>query len=174
MDGQVQQAPSEGQEQQAPREQREPRERRSRDRNGRDRRNEDQQDSSQAAPVTENAEPVSSIPVAAPVQRPVAQAPAPVVAPVVAAAAAAPAGLPKVQAYALPVADMAQIAESSGLQWVGSDAAKIAAVQAQIAAEPKPVHVPRERPPVVEIKNEPLVMVETKRDLAEMKLPFQA
>jgi ribonuclease E len=36
------------------------------------------------------------------------------------------------------------------------------------------VHVPRERPPVVEIKNEPLVMVETKRDLGAMKLPFQA
>ena len=83
-------------------------------------------------------------------------------------------GLPKVQAYALPVADMTQVAESSGLQWIGSDAAKIAAVQAQIAAEPKPVHVPRERPPVVEIKNEPLVMVETKRDLGEMKLPFQS
>jgi ribonuclease E len=69
---------------------------------------------------------------------------------------------------------MTQVAENSGLQWIGSDAAKIAAVQAQIAAEPKPVHVPRERPPVVEIKNEPLVMVETKRDLGEMKLPFQA
>jgi ribonuclease E len=69
---------------------------------------------------------------------------------------------------------MAQVASSSGLEWVNSDASKIAAVQAQIAAEPKPVHVPRERPPVVEIKNEPLVMVETKRDLGEMKLPFQA
>jgi ribonuclease E len=87
---------------------------------------------------------------------------------------AAPVGLPKVQPYALPVADMAQIASNSGLEWVNSDAAKIAAAQAQIAAEPKPVHVPRERPPVVEISNEPLVMVETKRDLADMKLPFQA
>jgi ribonuclease E len=93
---------------------------------------------------------------------------------VAASAVAALTGLPKVQAYALPVADMARVAESSGLQWIGSDTAKIAAVQAQIAAEPKPVHVPRERLPVVEIKNEPLVMVETKRDLAEMKLPFQA
>ncbi len=166
---------------QAPIEQREPRERRSRDRYGRDRRSErgaegsdesasqDQQGLQATPTVDAPAAPVSSIPVAAPVQRPVAQTP--VAAPVV---AVAPVGLPKVQAYALPVADMTQVAESSGLQWIGSDAAKIAAVQAQIAAEPKPVHVPRERPPVVEIKNEPLVMVETKRDLGEMKLPFQA
>ncbi len=171
---------------QAPVEQREPRERRSRDRYGRDRRSErgtegvdasagQDQQGLQEASASEVTAPASSIPVAAPVQRPVAQAPvaapAPVAVPVV---AAVPAGLPKVQAYALPVADMTQVAESSGLQWIGSDAAKIAAVQAQIAAEPKPVHVPRERPPVVEIKNEPLVMVETKRDLGEMKLPFQA
>lgn len=59
------------------------------------------------------------------------------------------------------------------MQWVNSDASKIAAVQAQIAAEAKPVHVPRERPPVVAVKNEPLVMVETKRDLGETKLPIQ-
>ena len=68
---------------------------------------------------------------------------------------------------------MAQVAESSGLQWVNSDAAKIAAVQAAIAAEPKPVHVPRERPPAVEIDEGPLVLVETKRDLGDMKLPFE-
>ena len=42
-----------------------------------------------------------------------------------------------------------QIATASGLQWVNSDAEKIAAAQAAIAAEPKPVHVPRERPPAV-------------------------
>jgi ribonuclease E len=92
-----------------------------------------------------------------------AMAAAPVAAPK--AAPVASVGLPKVQSYALPVQDMTQIATSSGLEWVGSNPAKIAAVQAQIAAEPKPVHVPRERPPVVEVKNEPLVMVETKRDL---------
>jgi ribonuclease E len=69
---------------------------------------------------------------------------------------------------------MAKVAADSGLQWIGSDPAKIAAVQAQITAEPKPVHIPRERPPGVAIANEPLVMVETKRDLGEMKLPFQA
>ena len=166
MDGQVS---TEVQEQQAPRE---PRERRSRDRNGRDRRNERPNDSEQAAGQVEQASPAMTTD--SPIPTSLAET-IPVAIPVTAVAATvAPVGLPKVQAYALPVADMAKVAEDSGLQWIGSDAAKIAAAQAQIAAEPKPVHVPRERPPVVEISNEPLVMVETKRDLGEMKLPFQA
>jgi ribonuclease E len=80
--------------------------------------------------------------------------------------------LPKVQSFALPLADLAQVAENSGLQWVNSDAEKVAAVQAAIAAEPKPVRVPRERPPAVVIDEGPLVLVETKKDLRNMSLPF--
>ena len=130
----------------------------------------------------EAAAPVAAAPVAAPMAEsapaPVAAAPAPVAAPVPAAApvAAAPApatGLPRVQAFTLPLAELHQVAESSGLQWVNSDAAKIAAAQAAIAAEPKPIHVPRERPPVVVIDEGPLVLVETRRDLSAMKLPFE-
>jgi len=68
---------------------------------------------------------------------------------------------------------LAQVASSSGLQWVNSDADKIAAVQAAIAAEPKPVHVPRERPAPVVLDDRPLVLVETRRDLRDMKLPFE-
>jgi ribonuclease E len=89
-------------------------------------------------------------------------------------ASAAPISMPKVSSYALPISDMAQVASSSGLQWVNSNPEKIAAVQAQIAAEPKPVHVPRERPPAVVIDNAPLVLVETKRDLRNMQLPFES
>ena len=96
-----------------------------------------------------------------------AQAPAP------AAAAVAVKGLPKVQAFELPVSELAQVAEGSGLQWVNSDAQKIAAVQAQIAAEPRPPRVPRERPAAIVIDEGPLVLVETKRDLQGMKLPFE-
>ena len=81
--------------------------------------------------------------------------------------------LPKVQTYALPLQDLAQVAESSGLQWVNSDAAKIAEAQAAIAAEIKPAHVPRERPPVAVSDEGPLVLVETKRDLGTMPLPFE-
>jgi ribonuclease E len=39
----------------------------------------------------------------------------------------------------LPLDELAQVAQSSGLQWVNSDAAKIAEVKAAIAAESKPV-----------------------------------
>lgn len=89
-----------------------------------------------------------------------------------AATAPADAGLPKVRAFELPIAQLSEVAEGSGLQWVNSDAAKIAAVQAAIAAEPKPVVVPRERPPATAVENAPLVLVETKRDLRDTNLPF--
>ena len=45
---------------------------------------------------------------------------------------------------------------------------------AAIAAEPKPIHVPRERPPAVQIDQGPLILVETRRDLRNMELPFEA
>ena len=70
------------------------------------------------------------------------------------------------------MASLMAVAQSSGLQWVNSDPEKIAQVKAAIAAEPLPVHVPRERPPAVVIDDGPLVLVETRKDLSEMKLPF--
>ena len=81
--------------------------------------------------------------------------------------------MPKVTTYTLPTESLVEVAQSSGLQWVNSDAAKIAAVQAAIAAEAKPIHVPRERPEPVSIDAGPLVLVETKRDLRNMTLPFE-
>ena len=92
------------------------------------------------------------------------------------AAAVASVNMPAVTSYALPVADLAHVATTSGLQWVGSDASKIAAAQASIAAElaNAPVHVPRERPPAVVVEAASLVLVETKRDLRDMPLPFEA
>ena len=75
--------------------------------------------------------------------------------------------------FVLPLGELAQVAEGSGLNWVNSDAAKIAAVQAGIAAEPKPVHVPRMRPVVTQAQDGPLVLVETKRDLSNMTLAFE-
>jgi ribonuclease E len=41
-----------------------------------------------------------------------------------------------------------------------------------MAAEPKPVHVPRERPATVVSDEGPLVLVETRRDLRDLQLPF--
>ena len=115
------------------------------------------------------AAPEPSSPVSAPAPEVAAAAPA---APAPAAPSPAPTGMPKVASYSLPIDSLQQIANSSGLEWVNSDADKVAAVQAAIAAEPKPVHVPRERPPVVVLDEGPLVLVETRKDLAEMKLPF--
>jgi ribonuclease E len=60
---------------------------------------------------------------------------------------------------------MQAVAQSSGLEWVNSNPERIAAVQAAIAAEPKPAHVPRERPPLVILDEGPLVLVETRKDL---------
>lgn len=82
-------------------------------------------------------------------------------------------GLPKVAPYALPLQDLAQIAEACGLQWVNSDAEKIRLAQEAIAAQPAPVHLPRERPAPVVIDEGPLVLVETRRDLRTMTLPFE-
>ena len=168
-----------------------PRERRSRDRYGRDRRERGDRtdanaDSAAAAaegnteqriPVTAElnfSEPVTtqaSVPALAPVQ---ASVPAPAPAPVPAHAPAAPARtLPQVASYDLPLQDLAQVASASGLQWVNSDATKIAQIQAAMAAEPRPVHVPRERPPAVVLETSPLVLVETQRDLRNMSLPFE-
>ncbi|MDB5913219.1 MAG: ribonuclease, Rne/Rng family, partial [Ramlibacter sp.] len=87
-------------------------------------------------------------------------------------AAPASAALPRVQEFPLPVADLKGVAEGSGLQWVSSDADKIAAAQAAMASEPQPAHVPRERPPVPSLEDGPLVLVETKRDLKNLQLPF--
>lgn len=81
--------------------------------------------------------------------------------------------MPAVASYELPTDALVNVAQSSGLQWVNSDAARIAAVQAAIAAEPAPIHVPRERPAPIAIDNGPLVLVETKRDLRNMTLPFE-
>ena len=77
-------------------------------------------------------------------------------------------GMPKVQAYVLPQSDLHQVAERSGLQWVNSDPQRIAAVQAQIAAEPQPVQPPRERPAPIALDEGPLILVETRKDLREV------
>ncbi|MFE1570554.1 Rne/Rng family ribonuclease [Comamonas odontotermitis] len=103
----------------------------------------------------------------------VAPAVAAVVTPAPAAEPAASQGLPRIASYTLPLEQLNTIAAQAGLQWVNSDTDKVAAVQAAIAAEPKPVHVPRERPPVVMLDEGPLVLVETRKDLAAMVLPFE-
>jgi ribonuclease E len=75
------------------------------------------------------------------------------------------ASMPKVKHFSLSLPELQAIAQSCGLEWVNSDAARIAAVQAAIAAEPKPLHIPRERPAPVVLDEGPLVLVETRKEL---------
>jgi len=75
--------------------------------------------------------------------------------------------------YLLPTASLASLAESAGLQWVQSDTDKISAVQAAMAAEPAPERQPREPRRHVLVDDGPLVLVETRKDLSQLKLPFE-
>lgn len=97
----------------------------------------------------------------------------------VAAPVAAPTPAPRsaepivIERYELPTQSLSELAQGAGLQWVQSDADKISAVRAAMAAEPKPVHVPREPKRHVLADEGPLVLVETKKDLSQLKLPFE-
>ncbi len=100
-----------------------------------------------------------------------APAPAPIVVtapPALPVAAPAPVAAP----YSLPTDTLAAIASNAGLQWVNSDAEKIRAVQEAMANEPKPIRAPRPPKPSVVVDDGPLVLVETKKDLAQVRLPF--
>ncbi|MDI1258758.1 Rne/Rng family ribonuclease [Aquabacterium sp.] len=133
------------------------------------------------APTAEASfEPVEETPPVALAVAPVEaiQVPAPVAtaAPVVAAEpvmVAAPAA-PEAEAFVLPLNDLNAIAQNAGLQWVNSDSDKVNAIREAIASEPKPAHVPRERPPMVIADEGPLVLVETRKDLNQIKLPFES
>ena len=123
-------------------------------------------------PVTAAAMPAPDVAAAAPV----VVAPPPTIVQAVAPkaiAAAGPIALPKVQSFTLPIETLNQVAQGSGLSWVNSDTAKVAQVQAAIAAEAKPIHVPRVRAVVAPADASPLVLVETKRDLRSLQLPFE-
>ena len=149
---------------------------RGRDRYRRDRREEGAAADGQIDPQADEAsQPLEAVAAVAAAEIPAAAAPAPVQAPApVAAPAAAPVAAPVVvERFVLPMESLQAVAEGAGLQWVNSDAEKVATVQAAIAAEPKPVHVPRERPPVVVVDEGPLVLVETRKDLSQIKLPFE-
>ena len=117
------------------------------------------------APLVEPVPVLATPPAPRPAAAPVARS-APVAAPVAV-------GLPKVQPYSVSIDELNQVAQTSGLEWVNSNASKVAEVQAAIAAEPKPIHVPREPKPVVVSEEGALVLVETRKDLSNMTLPFE-
>jgi ribonuclease E len=77
-------------------------------------------------------------------------------------------------AFVLETDALQAVAETAGLQWVNSDADKIRAAQEAMAKEAKPVHVARAPKPVEAIDDGPLVLVETRKDLSQVKLPFES
>ena len=107
-----------------------------------------------------------------------AAAPAPATVPSPASASVAPVPAPaaepiRITPYELPTGDLGALAASAGLEWVNSDAEKIRTVQEAMAAEPAPIRVPREPRRPVLADDGPLVLVETKKDLSQLKLPFE-
>ena len=138
------------------------RERRSRDRYGRDRRERGERTAREGEATNEAG-------IAAPSESSTARPSAAVTT----AAAPARAAMPRIGQYDLPVAELESLAQASSLEWVQSNPGRVAEVQAAIAAEPKPVHVPRERPPLVVLDEGPLVLVETRRDLQQLAMPFE-
>jgi ribonuclease E len=72
----------------------------------------------------------------------------------------------------LPVDALQALASQAGLQWVHSDAIRVQAAQEAIASTPKPAHVPRQPKPRVMMDEGPLVLVETRKDLSQVRMPF--
>jgi len=130
------------------------RDRRSRDRYGRERRERNDRPSDDSAhPSATMAQPATHA----------SAAPSP---------AASRQAMPQIGSYDLPMQVLNALAHQSGLEWVNSNAERVAQVQAAIAAEPRPIHVPRERPPTVVVDEGPLILVETRKDLRQMAMPF--
>jgi ribonuclease E len=75
-------------------------------------------------------------------------------------------------AYTLPQSELNTVAQNAGLVWVNTDPQRAAAVQEAINNEPKQPHIPREPKPRVVVDEGPLVLVETKKDLSKMHMPF--
>lgn len=180
-----------------------PRERRTRDRYGRDRRDRRERDaqtpplaetaqaepSTPGAPETPDEAPRSryferGIAASAPAPTAdapsVAASPAPIQQPTLATEPiqlvpneAPAAGLPDVQPFALPVETLEAMVSACGLQWVHSDPQRVAQAQAMMAAEPVPVRVPRQPKPRAMPDEGPLVLVETRKDLRDLRLPFE-
>ena len=54
-----------------------------------------------------------------------------------------------------------------------ADAQRVQAAAQALAATPQPVRVPREPKATLSVEEGPLVLVETRKDLSQMKLPFE-
>ncbi|MCA3220522.1 MAG: ribonuclease E/G [Burkholderiales bacterium] len=120
-----------------------------------------------AEPSVEQAEPMISTPPApvpapatAPVAAPVRVEPPRTATPIV---VAAPLVLPEARPAPMPVDALRPILEQAGLALVQTEPARLADVQARIAAEPRAPRAPRQRPVLPPLDSGPLVQVETRK-----------
>lgn len=80
----------------------------------------------------------------------------------------------KTEPFVLPIESLHGVAEGAGLQWVTSDAEKVRAAREAMAREAQVAPVVRAPRPVVVQDDGPLILVETKKDLAQVQFPFDA
>lgn len=79
---------------------------------------------------------------------------------------------PQIAPSIFPIEELQALTRSANLIWVHSDSDKVRDAQALIAALPRPIHIPRApRPPSI-IDEGPLVLVETRKDLSQLRMPF--
>jgi len=126
----------------------------------------------EAAPPQPPVAPVAASPVpTAPVQTPSPARPpqTPPAGPPAHSAAAATPPTPTLSHAAeapLPLDQLLPMLASAGMTLAQTDAQKLADVRARIAAEPRPIHVPRVRPDLPPLEPGPLVQVETRNRTA--------
>jgi hypothetical protein len=79
-----------------------------------------------------------------------------------------------IEPYTLPADSLASAGHVGGPgMWVQSDAEQGAPCRPRWLPSPAPIHVPREPRRQVLVDEGPLVLVETRKDLSQMKLPFE-
>ena len=101
-------------------------------------------------------------------------APSPLPVPVFIAPVTSVAPVARAEPFVLPLDQLQGVAETAGLQWVNSDVEKMRAAREAMASEPAAVRVPREVKAAVAVDDGPLVLVETRKDLSQFKLPFES
>jgi ribonuclease E len=70
--------------------------------------------------------------------------------------------LPEVSPAPMPIEQLQAVLQLAGLSLVQTEPGKFSETQARLAAEPRPVRVPRERPQLPPLDDRPLIQVETR------------
>ena len=70
--------------------------------------------------------------------------------------------LPSVTPAPMPIDQLHAVLQQAGLSLVQTEPGKFSETQARLAAEPRPVRVPRERPQLPPLDEGPLIQVETR------------